>query len=92
MVVSDNGKTFKGRALKQFNARQGIKWRYNFSQAPWWRGLFKRLIRSVKRCLVKSVMKMKLTYKERTTLTIEVEAAVNSCHSHTSMKMKLKKC
>ena len=31
LIVSDNGKTFKGRALKQFNARQGIKWRYNFS-------------------------------------------------------------
>ena len=37
-------------------------------------------------------MKMKLTYEELTTLTIEVEAVVNSCHSHTSMKMKLKKC
>ena len=24
LIVSDNGKTFKGRALKQFNARQGI--------------------------------------------------------------------
>ena len=34
LIVSDNGKTFKGRALKQFNARQGIKWRYNLSQAP----------------------------------------------------------
>ena len=31
LIVSDNGKTFKGRALKQFNARQSIKWRYNFS-------------------------------------------------------------
>ena len=31
LIVSDNGKTFKRRALKQFNARQGIKWRYDLS-------------------------------------------------------------
>ena len=44
LIVSGNGKTFKGRALKQFNARRGIKWRYNLSQAPWWGGLFECLI------------------------------------------------
>ena len=61
LIVSDNGKTFKGRALRLFNTRQGIKWKYNLSRAPWWGGLFECLIRSVKRCLIKSVMKMKLT-------------------------------
>ena len=35
LIVSDNGKTFKGRALKEFNTRQSIKWRYNLSRAPW---------------------------------------------------------
>ena len=78
LIVSDNGKTFKGRALKQLNARQGMKWRYNLSQTPWWGGLFECLIRSIKRCLIKSVTKMKLTYKELTTVTSEVEAVVNS--------------
>ena len=66
LIVSDNGKTFKGRALKQLNARQGMKWRYNLSRTPWWGGLFECLIRSIKRCLIKSIMKMKLTYKELT--------------------------
>ena len=69
---------FKGRALKQFNSRRSIKWRYNLSQAPWWGGLFERLIRSVKRRLIKSVIKMKLTYEELTTVRSEVEAVVNS--------------
>ena len=78
MIVSDNWKIFKGRALKQFNAKQGMKWRYNLSQAPWWGGLFEHLIRSIKRCLIKSVMKMKLTYEELITVTSEVEAVVNS--------------
>ena len=72
LIVSDNWKTFKGRALKQFNARRGIKWRYNLSQAPWWGGLFERFTRSVKTCLIKSVMKMKSTYEELTTVTSEV--------------------
>ena len=39
-----------------------MNWKYNLSQAPWWGGLFERHIRSVKRCLIKSVMKMKLTF------------------------------
>ena len=80
LIVSDNGKTFKGRALKQFNARwryTSTKWRYNLSQAPWWGGLFERLILSVKRCLIKSVMKIKITFKELTTVTNEVEAGAN---------------
>ena len=70
LIVSENGKTFKGRALKQFNARRGIKRRYNPSRAPRSAGLFEYLIQSVKRCLIKSVMKMKVTYK--------VEAVVNN--------------
>ena len=78
LIVSDNGKTFKGRALKQFKTRRGIKWRYNLSRVPWWGRLSEHLIRSAKRCLITSVMKMKLTYKELTTVTSEVEAVVNS--------------
>ena len=35
LIVSYNGKTFKERALKQFNARHSIKQRYNISRAPW---------------------------------------------------------
>ena len=27
LIVSDNGKTFKRRAFKQFDAKQGTKWR-----------------------------------------------------------------
>ena len=77
-MVSANGKTFKGRALKQFSARRGIKWRYNLSRAPWWGGLFEPLIRFVKRCLIKSYTKLKLTYEELTAVTSEVEAVVNS--------------
>ena len=40
--------------------------------------IIEHLIRSVKRCLIKRVMKIKLRYKELTTVTSEVEAVVNS--------------
>ena len=40
--------------------------------------IIEHLIRSVKRCLIKCVMKIKLRYKELTTVTSEVEAVVNS--------------
>ena len=78
LIVSDNRKAFKGRALKEFKATRGIKWRYNLSRALWWGRLSEHLIRSAKRCLITNVMKMKLTYKELTTVTSEVEAVVNS--------------
>ena len=36
MMVSDNGRTFKGSELERYNARQGIKWKFNLPKAPWW--------------------------------------------------------
>ena len=54
-IYSDNGKTFIAAAkwLKQVEkdeksqdwlARQGIKWQFNLSRAPWWGGQFERLV------------------------------------------------
>ena len=31
----------------------GIDWNFNLEKAPWWGGLFERMIRSMKRCLRK---------------------------------------
>ena len=53
-IYSDNGKTFIAAAkqLKQVEkdekfedwlARQGVKWQFNLSRAPWWAGQFERL-------------------------------------------------
>ena len=78
MFVSDNGRTFKGKSLKRFNANKGIRWRFNLSRAPWWGGMFERLIRSTKRCLRKAIGRQRLTYEELETVLIEVEAVLNS--------------
>ena len=88
-IISDNAKTFKSTAkvLKEImnhpdvhryleNAR--VEWKFNVEKAPWWGGVFERLIRSVKRCLRKIIGRAKLSLEELSTIVIEVEMVVNS--------------
>ena len=54
-----------------------ISWIFNLERAPWWGGVFERLIRSVKQCL-KIIGRAKLTHEELLTIVTEVEMIVNS--------------
>ena len=87
--VSNNGKTFKATArilrsivsdasVQQYLSDSGIKWVFNLPKAPWWGGVFERLIRSMKRCLCKILGQSRLTYDELLTATVEVEGVLNS--------------
>ena len=78
MMLSDNAKTFKSRLVKRFNAKRGIKWRFNLARAPWWGGIFERLVRSTKRCLRKAIGKRRLTFEELVTVLDQIEAVLNS--------------
>lgn len=89
LMISDNGKTFKAaaRPIKQalnqdavheYLARFGTEWRFNVEKAPWWGGVFERLIKSTKQCLKKILGRSKLTYKELLTAAVEVEMIINS--------------
>ena len=51
---------------------------FNAPKAPWWGGLFERMVRSVKRCLRKIIGRACLSLDELHTAVIEVEAVVNS--------------
>ncbi len=68
-MISDNSKTFKS-ASKYFSQHR-VDWQFNLERAPWWGGIFERMIKSAKRCLKKSVG---LPYDELLTLIVEVEA------------------
>ncbi len=46
-------------------------------RAPWWGGVFERMIKSTKRCLRKLIGKANLTYDELLTAFAEVEVVVN---------------
>ena len=47
-------------------------------KAPWWGGIFERLVQSVKRPLHKILGQAKFSFDELNTTLIEVEAIVNS--------------
>ena len=88
-VISDNGKTFKAAAqtiqavlghkdVKRYFSGLGVKWVFNIPKAPWWGGIFERMVRSTKRCLRKIVGQAKLPYDELLTALTEVEMVLNS--------------
>lgn len=88
-IVSDNGKTFKAAAktidavirhedVQRHFAGIGIDWLFNMEKAPWWGGMFERMIRSTKRCLKKVIGRAKLDYDELLTVMTEVEMIINS--------------
>ena len=65
-VISDNGKTFKSAARlisqvlenpesKKYFSQLRVEWQLNLERAPWWGGIFERMVKSAKRCLKKSV-------------------------------------
>ena len=71
-VMSDNSKTFKcGSQLifkvldcpevMEYFSGVRVQWEDNLEKAPWWRGMFERMIRSMKRCLKKAIGRAKLS-------------------------------
>ena len=88
-IISDNGKTFKAAAktidavirhedVQRHFAGIGVDWLFNIEKAPWWGGMFERMIRSTKRCLKKVIGRAKLDYDELLTIVTEVEMIINS--------------
>ena len=88
LMVSDSGKTFKSAAreikrlmnypeVKQYLAKSRMKFCFNLEKAPWWGGIFEWPVRSVKRCLKKTIGGAILTYDELLTVVVEVECILN---------------
>ena len=89
MVLSDNAKTFKraskeimkiirAKRVQTYFANKGITWRFSVERAPWWGGMWERLVRSVKNCLKKVIGLASLKLDELQTLLVEVECIINS--------------
>ena len=88
-MISDNAKTFKAAAkmifevmesaeVKQYFSTVSVKGSFNLERAPWWGGIFERMIQTAKRCLRKTIGKAKLTFDEFSTAIAEVEMVINS--------------
>ena len=78
VVVSDNGPTFDSTETKTFLANHFIEWKPILEAAPWWGGMYERLVASVKRCIKKVVGVHTLTYIELQTLASEIELILNN--------------
>ena len=88
-IISDNAKTFKAtaklinaiisqREVKDYLSRVRVEWSFNLEKAPWWGGIFERMVKSTKRCLRKIVGRANFCYEEMYTAVVEIEAIINS--------------
>ena len=87
--LSDNGKTFQAAAkllcavfkdptVQEYLTAQGSQWIFNVEYAPWWDGVFERMVRSTKRCLRKMIGRASFTRDKLLTAVVEIEAVINS--------------
>ena len=88
-IISDNAKTFKAtaklinaifsqREVKDYLSHVGVEWSFNLEKAPWWGGIFERMVKSTKRCLRKIIGRANFCYDEMYTAVVEIEAIINS--------------
>ena len=88
-LITDNAKTFKASSqiiarisraseVVQFLSNHRITWTFITEWAPWWGGFWERLIRSVKRCLKKSIGRANLSFDELHTVIVEIESILNA--------------
>ena len=88
-LISDNAKTFRSSSkqitkivcspeVHKFLTGNRISWKFIVERAPWWGGFWERLVRSVKRCLRKSLGRTILNFDQLNTLLIEIECVLNS--------------
>lgn len=87
--LSDNGKTFKAAAkyiknvmkdgtVTKYLTGLGTEWMFNVERAPWWGGVFERMVQSTKHCLRKIVGRSLFSFDELVTVLAEIEAVINS--------------
>ena len=88
-IMSDNAKTFKfcskeiekivrSEEVHQYLTNRQISWQFIVEKSPWWGGYWERLVRSVKRCLRKTLGRSTLTFDELATILVEIEATLNN--------------
>ena len=88
-IISDNGHTFKATdkmlssilnhpAVKEYLVRVHVQWTFKLEKVPQWGGVFERMVRSVKRCLQKTIGRGRWTLDELSTVVTEVEIIMNS--------------
>ncbi|XP_054287987.1 uncharacterized protein LOC129003716 [Macrosteles quadrilineatus] len=88
LIYTDNGTNFVGtnNILKRLDWKtisrkfeiQQITWKFNPPSAPWWGGMWERLVRMVKELLRRNLRLAKVDYEELMTLLCDLESTINS--------------
>ena len=78
IMCSNNATNFSAKETHSCLVNHNIIWQPMISNAPWYGGMYERLIRVVKRCLKKVLKGAKLSLDELNTIIIEVEGIVNN--------------
>ena len=60
----------------------GVEWQFNLEKAPWWGGVFERMVKSTKHCLRKMVGQANLSLNVLHTAIVEIESSIRG-HCHT---------
>ena len=77
-VLSDNGTNFTAEQTQHYASNKFIRWKFNIEGAPWFGGMWERLVSSVKTCIKKAVGVKRITYIELQTLIYEIEQILNN--------------
>ena len=88
-ITSNNAKTFRSSSqdirkitraeeVWRYLANKQITWHFIVEKAPWWRGFWERLVRSIKKPLRKILGRSTLSFDELRTVLVEIEGVVNS--------------
>ena len=63
--------------LRRYLEDKSVKWNFILDRSPWQGGMWERLIRSVKRCLIKIFGRASLNFAGLSTLITEIYAVIN---------------
>ena len=86
-VISDNGRTFiavgkwlckimHNEKLQDFLAHHKITWQFNLSRAPWWGGMFERMVGLVKAASYKVLKGVKLKFKKLQDIITDIQIII----------------
>ena len=77
-VITDNGSNFTAEETQVFAAQRNITWHLNIPLAPWYGGLFERIVKIVKTLLKKLLGTATYRFDELQTFLFEIEHIVNN--------------
>ena len=87
--ISDNAKTFKAASkdlrkivrsqeVTRYMVDNRVNWNLIVDMAPWWGGLWERLVKNIKLCFKKTIGRATVTYDELAAILTEVESVINA--------------